>query len=76
MSLIGWDLVCRSKTLGGLGLRKIRIINKTLLAKQIWRSFSSSGEWKEILRSKYMTNCMSLKALLDSPILPHGSTCW
>lgn len=75
MPLIGLDLVCRPKTLGGLGLRKVRMINKTLLAKQIWRSFSSVGEWKDILRSKYMTNCVSLKDLLDSPILPHGSAC-
>lgn len=35
ISLIDWDKVCRPKKLGGLGLRNIKTINKSLLAKRI-----------------------------------------
>lgn len=36
VSLVTWKNVCKPKKLGGLGLKNIRTLNKTLLAKQIW----------------------------------------
>lgn len=53
MSLIGWELVCGPKDFGGLGLMRIRTVNKSLLAKQIQRTFTTNSEWNSILKSKY-----------------------
>lgn len=76
LPLIGWNLVCRPKKAGGLGLRRIRMVNKILLAKKIWRIFSSSREWTDIMANKYLENNRSFIILKDSHLLPRGSTCW
>ena len=35
--LVGWDLMCRLKEFGGLGLGKIALRNQALLGKWLWR---------------------------------------
>ena len=35
--LVAWGKICKSKTEGGLGIRKSRDINKALIAKVGWR---------------------------------------
>ena len=37
MHLVSWDKVCKPKREGGLGLRKFGLMNKSMLAKQLWR---------------------------------------
>jgi len=54
ISWVRWSKVCQPKILGGLGIRDIRLVKLSLLAK--WRQrIIQGGEvlWKEVLREKY-----------------------
>jgi hypothetical protein len=59
ISWVKWDVVCKPKKLGGLGVRDIRAVNISLLAKWRWRLLEDDNAmWKRVLRSKYGTNVM------------------
>jgi len=46
--------VCQSRSNGGLGVRDIRLVNLSLLAKWRWRLLQNEGGlWKEVLVEKY-----------------------
>ena len=47
-------MVCADKEKGGLGLRKLALLNKALLGKWIWR-FACDKEnlWKRVILAKY-----------------------
>ncbi|RVW43416.1 Transposon TX1 uncharacterized 149 kDa protein [Vitis vinifera] len=52
--LVRWELVCISKAKGGLGVKSLSLLNKTLLAKWNWR-FANEREalWNKVIRGKY-----------------------
>ncbi|GAU27881.1 hypothetical protein TSUD_159750 [Trifolium subterraneum] len=54
ISWVKWTDVCRPKKEGGLGVKDLRIMNISLLAKWKWRLLSE-GEaiWKNIIRERY-----------------------
>nr|GEV84782.1 putative ribonuclease H protein At1g65750 family [Tanacetum cinerariifolium] len=62
ISLIKWEVVCKPKELGGLGVVPLRIKNLSLLAKW-WSKLNSNKEslWKTILQNSY---CSILKKLI------------
>jgi len=54
---VSWKKVCQPKEEGGLGVRDIRLVNLSLLAKWRWRLIQQDGAlWKEVLREKYGNN--------------------
>jgi hypothetical protein len=54
ISWVKWSVVCREKCKGGLGVRDIRIVNLSLLAKWRWRLLLPGRPlWKDILVAKY-----------------------
>jgi hypothetical protein len=51
---VKWDVVCQPKSLGGLGVKDIRAVNISLLAKWRWRLLKDDLVlWKEVLRGKF-----------------------
>ncbi|RVW20872.1 hypothetical protein CK203_109259 [Vitis vinifera] len=52
--LINWEVVCTQKESGGLGIRKIDLLNKALLGKWIWRfAFEEDFFWRKVVGVKY-----------------------
>ena len=52
--LVKWEVVCTDKNKGGLGLRKIAMLNKALLGKWIWRyACEKDNLWKQVITTKY-----------------------
>ena len=64
---VGWKKMCQPKSLGGLGFRNLHAFNLALLAKQVWRMFSSpSSLAARILKAKYFPFGDILNASLGS----------
>ncbi|WJZ98951.1 hypothetical protein VitviT2T_017437 [Vitis vinifera] len=52
--LVNWEVVCTDKDKGGLGLRKLAMLNKALLGKWIWRyACDKDNLWKQVIKVKY-----------------------
>jgi hypothetical protein len=52
-----YEMVCRPKDQGGLGIINTKIMNESLLVKWIWRIYQQPDElWYRILKAKYLGN--------------------
>ncbi|RVX23479.1 putative ribonuclease H protein [Vitis vinifera] len=52
--LVNWKVICTDKDKGGLGLRKLAMLNKALLGKWIWRyACDKDNLWKQVITMKY-----------------------
>jgi hypothetical protein len=50
-----FDMVCRPKDEGGLGIINTKIMNDCLLVKWIWKIYQQPDElWFKILKAKYL----------------------
>jgi hypothetical protein len=52
---VSWETICRPKYLGGLGLRKLDIMNQACILKWGWKLQNNSNDlWSKVLRGKYV----------------------
>jgi hypothetical protein len=54
--LIKWDIICKSKKKGGLGIKNIRKMNLSLLCKWWWKLENEEGLWQDLVKAKYLQN--------------------
>ena len=54
--LIKWIKICKSKNKGGLGIKDLRVMNMSLLAKWWWKLEQEQGLWQELIHKKYLVN--------------------
>jgi hypothetical protein len=51
---VKWDDICKPKREAGLGIRDLRLMNLSLLAKWRWKLLSHEKEvWKDVIMAKY-----------------------
>ena len=57
--LINWKVACTQKEKGGLGIRRMGLLNKALLGKWIWRfAVEKDVLWKKVIGVKHgMEGC-------------------
>lgn len=60
-SLAAWEMVCRPKEKGGLGVLDIKVQNTGLLLKQLHKFYNREDlPWVDLIWSTYYQNCGSL----------------
>jgi hypothetical protein len=67
-----WNIVCRPKDQGGLGIEVLEIKNKCLLSKWLFKLLNEEGMWQQILRNKYLMH----KTLSQVEAKPTDSPFW
>jgi hypothetical protein len=70
--LVGWDKITKPKKLGGLGIRKAREANTSLLGKLVWDiQKNKNALWVQVLKHKYLRE----EDILNATKKP-GSVTW
>lgn len=74
--LVAWDVVCTNLTRGGLGIQNLRIMNKAMLGKLLWRIYTDhSALWSKAIRSKYLDSDHAERIFIVADI-PIDSMVW
>ncbi|KAL5553245.1 hypothetical protein UlMin_040646 [Ulmus minor] len=75
--LKAWDALCRPKSCGGIGFRKMADFSKVLLSKWGWKLISGSSSFcLDILRSHYLLRENFLDATAKPTHSPFGRRSW
>jgi hypothetical protein len=73
---VKWEDVCKPKKDGGLGIKDLRLVNMSLLAKWRWRLLLGEEEvWKSVVKAKYGNRAIG-KAELDVNTFGNGCSHW
>jgi hypothetical protein len=74
---VRWDVICRPKKEGGLGVRDLQLVNISLLAKWKWKLLSHDDElWKDVVVARYGSDVMGKRNLGEIDITRMGSHWW
>ena len=74
--LVKWEVVCTDKEKGGLGIRKLALLNKALLGRWIWRfAFEKENLWKKVILVKYGQEAL-VGVGVWKEILKETNWCW
>ncbi|KAE8680777.1 hypothetical protein F3Y22_tig00111366pilonHSYRG00071 [Hibiscus syriacus] len=61
MHWVRWDYVCRPLSGGGLGVADLKVTNRALLGKWVWKFANDKNSmWKKFLCSKHNVSCHSM----------------
>jgi hypothetical protein len=60
--LVSWNVVCKSKSQGGLRVLDLKIMNTVLLAKWMVRFQDPKvqGQWKTVIQAKYSISIVNI----------------
>ena len=73
--LVGWNTVCRPLAHGGLGVRKVALMNRALLGKWMWRfGMEETHLWRRVIAEKYGVEGGGWFS--KTPKGPHGCGLW
>lgn len=73
---VRWKSVCNQKRHGGAGVKDIRVMNVSLLAKWRWRLLDGNPAlWKNVLEEKY-GNCVGRLVEGGGMVRPNRSSLW
>jgi hypothetical protein len=67
-----WNMICRPKDQGGLGIEVLDIKNSCLLSKWLFKIINEEGMWQELICNKYLKN----KNLAEVQAKPTDSPFW
>ena len=67
-----WDILCRPKDQGGLGILNLQLQNKCLLAKWLVNLLNTNDLWQDLLTNKYLRS----KSLSQVKAKPYDSHFW
>ncbi|MCI03681.1 RNA-directed DNA polymerase (Reverse transcriptase), partial [Trifolium medium] len=74
---VKWDDFCKPKSEAGLGIRDLRLVNLSLLAKWRWKLLSPDMEvWKDVVVAKYGQEIIGKGNLGDLSIPRLASKWW
>jgi hypothetical protein len=74
---VKWDVICKPKKEGGLGVRNLRLVNVSLLAKWKWKLLSRDDElWKDVVVARYGRDVMGKRRLGEIDVSRTGSSWW
>ena len=74
MSMVGWNKICMPKLKGGLGFKKLDVMNQALLMKLSWEVVLNSDKlWVKVICSKYGVDLRHLPLSLPEK---QGSRVW
>ncbi|KAF9606235.1 hypothetical protein IFM89_024056 [Coptis chinensis] len=68
MIMVAWDNVCKPKCELGLGLKRFKDINRSMLMKLAWGILIEDGIWAKYMRGKYFNRV--------GEIMKKSSTLW
>jgi hypothetical protein len=71
-TLSKWNILCRLKDQGGLGIEVLELKNKCLLSKWLFKLLSEEGMWQQLLCNQYLKN----KTLAQVEVKPTDSHFW
>jgi hypothetical protein len=72
-SLTRWNIICRPKDQGGLGVEVLELKNKCLLSKWLFKILNEQeGAWLELIHNK----CLHSKSLSQISAKPSDSPFW
>lgn len=76
IALIAWEKIIKSKVLGGLGLKDLKLQNKALGAKLVWKFIRNPDiTWARMLATKYLPD-QEPTNFLRANSFPKGSKTW
>lgn len=76
ISWVRWKSVCQQKENGGIGIKDVRVMNVSLLAKWRWRLLDGENAlWKDVLEEKYGP-CKGCMLVGGAPSWPRFTSVW